>query len=372
MIRVGIAGRRGTAFYAGLRGIPEAKLVALCDLDEAWLAEEAGKNGVEKTFTRYEEMLDHVDAVVVATPMHLHGEHVISALNAGKHVMSEVTAAVSLEQCWAIQAAHRASGKVYFFSENYCYIRENVLIHALVEQGLFGDVYYGEGEYLHDVKHLHHNPDGSPTWRFHHQVGAPGVTYPTHSIGPVMQWFQARRSDERIETVVCLGSGRHTDPEHPHDDTSVALCQTTSGRLIRIRVDMMSNRPHHMTYYTLQGTTGVFESSRFPGEESRVWFGENPPTGYIGSEIHRAWEPISRYEEHLPDRWKKPPEAALEAGHGGGDYWVVRDFIDACLGECAPAIDIYDGLSWTAVGLCSTLSLRNGGVPVKVPDFRAS
>lgn len=368
--RIGIAGRRGAAFYAGIRAIPEADLVALCVLNEDWLQSEQQAHAIPKTFTRYEEMLDHVDAVVVATPMQLHAPHVILALQTGKHVMSEVTAAVTLDECWRILDAHRASGKVYFFSENYCYIRENILVRTLVEKGLFGDVYYGEGEYLHDVKALHHYADGTPTWRYYWQVGTSGVTYPTHSLGPVMQWFQTQNPDERIDTVICLGSGRRTDPEHPHDDTSIALCQTSSGKLIRIRVDAMSNRPHHMTYYTLQGTQGVYETSRFAGESSRVWFGKNPSAGYIAQEEHRTWQPISEYEDFLPQHLKNPPEAALKSGHGGGDYWVVRDFVDACLGLRPPAIDVFDGLHWTAVGLCSTLSLQNGGVPIRVPNFK--
>lgn len=349
----------------------ESELAALCDLDGAWLEREAKAHEIPKTFKHYDEMLGHVDAVVVATPMHLHAAHAIQALQEGKHVMSEVTAAVSLDECWEILEAVKRSGKTYFFSENYCYLRENVLVKRLVEEGFFGELYYGEGEYLHDVKHLHHTPEGGRTWRYYCQVGAPGITYPTHSLGPVMQWFKAQSPDEQVTSVVCVGSGRHTDPEHDHDDTSVALCQLSSGKLIRIRVDMMSNRPHQMTYYGLQGTRGVYETSRFPGEPARVWFGENPSAGPIDGEIARSWSPLSDYADHLPTRWRTQSSEALGAGHGGGDYWVVQDFVRACLGEEEPLIDVFDGLNWTAVGLCSTESLRGGGIPVRVPDFRS-
>jgi hypothetical protein len=184
-----------------------------------------------------------------------------------------------------------------------------------------------------------------------------------------MQWFTARDPAERVESVICVGTGRHTDPEHPHDDTSIALCRLRSGKLIRLRVDMMSNRPHHMTYATLQGTQGVYETSRFDHEPSRVWFGENPPAGFV-TDQPRAWTPLSEYDHFLPARRLNPPDVAMTAGHGGGDYWVVRDFVDACLGLCPPAIDVYDGLHWTAVGLCSTVSLQNGGAAIRIPDFR--
>lgn len=35
-----------------------------------------------------------------------------------------------------------------------------------------------------------------------------------------------------------------------------------------------------------------------------------------------------------------------------------------------PDIDLWDALEWTAAGLCSQLSIAQGGVPIRVPDFR--
>ena len=37
-------------------------------------------------------------------------------------------------------------------AENCNYDRSNVLVAELVRQGLFGEVYYAEGEYLHELK----------------------------------------------------------------------------------------------------------------------------------------------------------------------------------------------------------------------------
>jgi predicted dehydrogenase len=254
-------------------------------------------------------------------------------------------------------------------SENYCYMRDTVLIREMARKGLFGELYFGEGEYLHDVKYLHHNSDGSPTWRYYWQVGTNGSTYPTHSLGPVMQWFQALDPHERIESVVCVGTGRHTDPEHPHDDTSILLCRLRSGKLIKIRLDMMSNRPHHMTYYTVQGTEGVFEGSRDDRQRGNVWLGKNPGGGYQKEE-HRQWRPLEEFDEHLPEHWRHPPEAARRAGHGGGDYFVVSDWVQAIESGAPPPIDVYTAAQWTAAGLCSQISIDNGGVSIKVPNFR--
>lgn len=363
-IRVGIAGQRGGAFVAGLKALPGVELAALCEINPQTLEQQANAFEVAGRFTRFEEMLDAVDAVVVATPMHLHAAQSILALQAGKHVLSEVTAAVSIEECWRLRDAARASRAVYMLSENYCYRRDCVLVREMAWQGLFGELYFGEGEYLHDVKPLHHTADGQPTWRYYWQVGVNGSTYPTHSLGPVMQWFTAADPSERIDHVICVGSGQHTDPEHPHDDTSLLLCKLRSGKLIKIRLDMLSNRPHHMHYYAVQGTHGVYEASRIDTEPGHVWVGENR----AGDD--RRWRPLSDFDGLLPDEWRHPPEAALQSGHGGGDYFVVRDFIRAIQEGTPPPIDIDTGLEWTAAGLCSQLSIDNGGVPIKVPDFR--
>ncbi|HEY0865829.1 MAG TPA: hypothetical protein VGE01_00535, partial [Fimbriimonas sp.] len=153
-------------------------------------------------------------------------------------------------------------------------------------------------------------------------------------------------------------------------DTSILAVKLKSGKLIRVRVDMLSNRPHHMTYYALQGTQGVYEASRIDSMRGHVWVGENPPPGPVKEE-HRSWQPIEEFEEHLPPRWKKPPEEALKAGHGGGDYWVVKDFVDACLERCEPPIDIVTALEWTSAGLLSQVSIEQNGMAMPMPDFRS-
>lgn len=363
-IRVGIAGRRGGMFIGGLRALPQVELTALCELDEEQLNAQAQQFDIPGRFTRFEEMLNAVDAVVIATPMPLHVPQAILALQAGKHVLSEVTAAVSLEQCWRLLDAVQASGRTYMLSENYCYMRDNVLVREMARRGLFGELYFGEGEYLHEIRNLHHAEDGGRTWRYYWQVGINGNTYPTHSLGPVMQWFTALDPRERIDYVICLGSGRCTDPEHPQDDTSLLLCKLRSGKLIKIRLDMLSNRPHQTAYYALQGTQGVYEAGRAQSGLGQVWIGESLPGD------HREWRPLTEFEEFLPEEWRNPPEAALKAGHGGGDYFVARDWIAAIESGALPPIDIYTALEWTAAGLCSQTSIANGGVPIKVPDFR--
>lgn len=362
-LRVGLVGaRRSVSTVAGFRACPETALTAVCDISPEAAEATATELGIEDSFSDYDRMLDsgRVDVVVIATPMQFHAPQAIAALRHGVHVLSEVTAAVSLAECAELVRAVRSSSAVYMMAENYCYMKPNVLVGAMVRQGLFGRPYFGEGEYTHELAKLHFTEAGQPTWRYTWQVGRRGCTYPTHSLGPLLQWF-----DDRVSSVSCLGSGRWTPPPRRMDDVTVMSCQLASGGLVTIRNDMISKRPHCMTYYALQGTQGCYEASRGFDARDKVWI-----EGYCDGPEH--WRPLSDFEdEFLPALWRDPPEAARRAGHGGGDYFVIRDFVDSILRGTTPPIDVYRALDFTVPGLVSEESIERGGAPRPVPDFRS-
>ena len=85
----------------GLNSIPDVKVEALCDLNEELLKEQAAKYNIPKTYRVFEDMLEtDIDAVVIATPMQCHVPQALLALEAGKHVLSEVTAGVTMDELW--------------------------------------------------------------------------------------------------------------------------------------------------------------------------------------------------------------------------------------------------------------------------------
>ena len=170
--------------------------------------------------------------------------------------------------------------------------------------------HYAEGAYIHELKALN---EQTP-WRRRWQTGVNGCTYPTHSLGPILQWFEG----ERVTAVCAMGTGHHyMDPRensYEMEDSVTMMCRLTGGALVSIRVDMLSDRPHNMGHHVLQGTDGSFESADGFRGVPKVWLrsrSEQP-----------QWEPLEDLEEEfLPDFWRTPPAEALAAGHGGGDYW---------------------------------------------------
>jgi predicted dehydrogenase len=302
-----------------------------------------------------------LDAVIIATPMQFHASQVIAALERGLHVLSEVPAAVSIQECRGLVAAAGSSGAVYMMAENYTYMRANVLVRELVRHGLFGTTYYAEAEYLHELKGLNEITKWRRTW----QTGIDGITYGTHSLGPILQWMPGRR----VGSVCCAGSGHHyRDPRgelYGNQDSCVMLCRMSDGGLVKIRVDMLSDRPHAMTNYSLQGTEGCYESARAPGEPNRIWLKSRSPDP-------NTWMRLEELEEQfLPRFWREATETARSSGHGGGDYFEIMDFLDAIDGRTPTPIGIHEALDMTLPGLISQQSIREDGRWLEVPDSRS-
>ena len=355
-LKIGVAGApRGASFLAGMRAYEDKAEIAAVYEPDRWAREEfAAETGVP-ALEHYDQLLERVDAVIVASPQHHHVPQAVAALQQGVHVLSEVPAAVSLEQARLLLATARSSEAVYMLAENYCYSRPNLIVGAMARGGVFGELYFGEGEYLHEMKDWHTDSSGAPTWRHFWQVGRSGHSYPTHSVGPLLQWL-----DDRIVAVSCVGSGRHTDPEHEIDDTIVLLARTSRQALLSIRLDLLSNRPHLMDYYSLQGTAGAYEAPRAEGQEPRVYV--------LGRSPSERWQLLEDYaEEFLPKRYR---EVAEGAGHWGADSFPVRDFIDAVTEGSPPAFDIYAALDMTLPGIVSEASFYQGGDWVAVPNPR--
>jgi predicted dehydrogenase len=362
-LRIGVVGAagRGRSFFAAFNAHEGARVTAVCDLNEEGVRQVAAENAVDRVYLDCERMLDDgdIDLLVIGTPMPLHAPQAVAALGRGVHVLSEVPAAVSVEECRALVEAARRSSATYMMAENYCYIRSNVLVKHLAQAGLFGEVYFGEGEYIHELKELNE----ITKWRRKWQTGINGCTYPTHSLGPLLQWF-----GERVTSLCCFGSGHHyRDPrgdQYEIEDSIHTACRLSNGGLANIRIDMLSNRPHQMAYYSLQGTKGCYEAPRGAGDSHKVWLQDRHPNP-------NEWHPLSEFEEEfLPEEWLHPPEAALTSGHWGGDYMVVADFLRAIGQGQPPPIDIHLAMDMTLPGLVSQRSIAEGSVWLDVPDSR--
>jgi predicted dehydrogenase len=357
---------RGLSHARHLAALEAGKIVAVCDI-AAEAARRAAARLEAQAYTEYETFLGHgLDVVILATPDPLHARQAALALEKGIGVISEVPAATTVEDGRRLARAAAKSGGFYMLLENYGYRDEIELLRRLVQAGKFGEVYFGEGEYLHDCRGLNRFADGTLTWRGR---AFSGYVYIWHSLRPLLHILDDRAV--RVSAMQTLKPGRlEAGIEIP--DNVVCLFETAAGRLLKIRVDIVSPRPHLMDYYALQGTRGAFEGTRGFGDPPRIWLEELEPAdrpGKSGPSV--SWRPLAGFEaEYLPDR-VAAREEARRTGHGGSDYWTLKAFVDSYRRGAPSPVDVYRALDCSLPGPLALESARAGGPPVEIPDPRS-
>ncbi len=101
-------GRMGSVHVANLaKKIPEANLVAICDIRLEVAQKVADELGITRVVEDYHELLndDQIEAVLIATSTNTHAEIIIDSAKAGKHIFSEKPLALELDR---IDAALKA------------------------------------------------------------------------------------------------------------------------------------------------------------------------------------------------------------------------------------------------------------------------
>ncbi len=102
MVKIGIIGTGGMGrYHAGiLKKMEDVKIVSACDIDGNSLNNFKNEFGVEEIYKDFKEMLkkSEIDAVICATPTHLHYKIVIEGAKAKKHIFCEKPIAINLKQ----------------------------------------------------------------------------------------------------------------------------------------------------------------------------------------------------------------------------------------------------------------------------------
>jgi predicted dehydrogenase len=162
-IRVGVIGPgdRGAQLTRQAMACPNTEVVAFADVYTRRLESARQLAPEAKTYLDYRYLLDDpaVDAVIIATPQHLHCEHFVASLEAGKHVYQEKTMAFTVEHAKRMRAAFKKSkGRAVQIGHQACSSGE--MADALK---FYTSANMGQVTSIHS--HMYRNtPHGKPQW----------------------------------------------------------------------------------------------------------------------------------------------------------------------------------------------------------------
>jgi predicted dehydrogenase len=387
-VRIGYIGlgNRGSAAVERITYLQGIEVKALCDIRPEMVAatqeriKDSGYNphvytGSADAWKQLCER-DDIDLVYIATPWDLHTPIAVYAMLHGKHVATEIPAAVTVEECWQLVETSEKTKKHCVLLENCCYDFFELLTLNMARQGFFGDIVHCEGAYIHDIlPSLFNKKARYDLWRLKQNAHRNGNLYPTHGLGPVCQVLDVNRGDS-MEYLVSMQSNdfmMHALAEETaaKDDTfkpyvnahfrgnmNTTTIRTRKGRTIMLQHDVTSPR----VYSRLHLVSGTKATAQKYPLEPRIALNHE---GWVTPEAFKQLE-----EKYTPALIKKLGEMAKQVGgHGGMDFLMDWRLID-CLRNGLPVdIDVYDAAAWSAIGPLSEWSVANRSASIDIPDF---
>jgi predicted dehydrogenase len=375
-------GLQGGGHVRNLLRIPGCRITAVCDIREErtdWATRQITGAGqpAPAVYTRgprdFERLCEteDVDLVYTATPWEWHVPVMLAAMKNGKHAATEVPAAMSLDDCWAMVEAAEKHKKHCVMMENCNYDRMEMMVFHLVRRGLFGEILHAEGGYLHDLRGIKFENRNEGLWRRAWSMKLDGNLYPTHGLGPIANCLDINRGD-RMDYLVSMSSpsrglqdwAREHFPEGAPErretfvlgDVNTSLIKTARGRTIMVQHCTNLPRPYSRIHL-VQGSKGLFQ-----GYPNRVYI--------EGRGRNDQWVPATELQaEFEHPLWKELAEQAQGAGHGGMDY--IEDYrLIKCLRDGLPMdMTVYDAAALSSVVGASCESVARDGRPIRIPDF---
>lgn len=205
-IKIGIIGCGGIAngkHFPSLKKVPEAAIVAFCDLVKERAEKAAAEYGTKdaKVYTDYKEMLskEKFDVVHVLTPNRTHSEISIAAMKAGCHVMCEKPMAYNAAEALKMVECAKETGKKLTIGYQSRYRADSAYLKQMSLNGEFGDIYFAKA---HAIRRR-----AVPTWGVflneYEQGGGPLIDIGTHALDLTL-WLM-----NNYKPKYCVGTTYH-------------------------------------------------------------------------------------------------------------------------------------------------------------------
>lgn len=369
---------------------PHVKKVYVCDLIEEKAKEYSEKFDVE-IINSFEEALGNKEINCIAnfTQRHLHGEIVIKALKAKKHVYSAVPMAPTVEECQEIVKLVKETNLIYLMGETCYYYPCAMFCREAYKNGKFGDFTYGASQYYHHIDHISYGKRPN-------EGGMPPLLYPTHSTGMILSSV-----DSYVKKVVCFGyidktnDGRFEVGKNQWDNVfsnQYVLMLLENGGTARVTEARTFGWMKPSSYISaLYGTNGGYEFSNaqhilverdLKSEKEKVNLTDvsdyintkgmvenknNPDFKNMVANGNWQWDDYAKVQEkeisRLPEEYKN-----IDNGHMATHKFLIDDFCSAVYNKKIPVLNAWTSARYTIPGLIAIESAKQGGIVLDVPD----
>ena len=179
-----------------------------------------------KAYTDYAEMLadDTLDIIDVCTPHPLHPEQTIAAAEAGKHLIIEKPIALSFEEARRVKTAVDAARVKTCVCFELRFSAHFAMIRKILEQGLLGDIHYGEVDYYHGIGPWY----GQFGWNVKKDMGGSSLlTAGCHALDALLMWMP-----DPVEEVTSYATTSKSPVFAPYEypTTTTSILKFSSGK----------------------------------------------------------------------------------------------------------------------------------------------
>ncbi len=342
-INVGVigVGSRGQYLMQLFLRVPGMRITALCDVYEPRFAEGREITGeTTPAYRDYRRMLDtaqDLDAVIVASPLSFHREHMVGSLERGLHVYGEKAIGFTVEDCHAIVRATRESGRRFQTGLQYRYApwyREAI---ERIKGGEIGRVTHVYGYWHRNYNWRRPVPDPSLerliNWRLYKEYsGGLLAELGSHQID-IANWIFGE-----VPTSV-IGTGAITfyhDGRETYDNVQAVFTYPGGGTHVFSSIIGNHNVGYQVNIYGTGGSVKLtLEDGAFYYEPARA--NSAVPQELIERGVHTSATLATSGD--MPYRGPGLPIAIPENEAGNPNFLAVSSFVDSLRANTPPFAD---------------------------------
>lgn len=387
-IRIGFAGigKRGQELLKHVL-LPQRECVAaVCDVYEdraelgARLVCEGGQER-PKVYTDYRQMLadGEINVVVIATAWESHVELALAAMRVNIAVAMEVGGAYTLKQCYELVQVYEETKTPFFFLENCCFGRREMMVRNMADQGVLGEIVHLCGGYHHDLRKEIAYGREERHYRLRNYLTRNCENYPTHELGPLAKVLKLNHGNRMLtlSSTASKAAGlneyiRQNKPEDTYlqgssfaqGDVVTTVIRCAGGETIVLTLDTTLPR-YYSRGFTVRGTKGMYEEAT---DSIYLDCKEDQAHDFTWRRdcVGNAAAYEAAYEHPV---WRQYLAQGIRGSHDGMDWLEFQLFFEALRKGEPMMVDVYDAASWMAVTALSEMSVARGGAVVDVPDF---